>query len=422
MGDIVGGFSDNMSTNSSVVNLEKDNKFYKYMYYVLVLFALASNIAPVATLTAIILGIILFIYHRIAFKCWPAIDKGFAKAFGIYFLVWIVIALNSEDIIVSINDVMATFYRFFPLFFVMVGLRNRAQLKVILLALGISVIITDSVAVYQGIVKGISRPEGMSNNTIFLASHMIMALSVGTAVILDKGFSKQWKIVTMLLGIMAFCTLLLTLTRGVWITLPFMLLLFVVLYPGNRKKIIKGGLVACLAALVIFIGNPTLQTRVQSISSLQDRSNIARIMMWKSSIEMVKDYPVFGVGPDRFQYVYNTKYILPLAGEKMTLENYHTGHSHPHNNFFKRLTEGGIVGGLAFVLLTVYVFRRLYKKFRMGIRENRFYVYSMMGIVMFAGMHIAGLTDTNVIIVPEMRELWFLIGLFMVADDLKLSD
>lgn len=69
-----------------------------------------------------------------------------------------------------------------------------------------------------------------------------------------------------------------------------------------------------------------------------------RVYLWKSSIEMIKDYPLHGVGLRNFNKVYiSGNYINPKAKEP-NLES-------PHNIFLHYLVEMGIIGTLPLIIL-----------------------------------------------------------------------
>ena len=44
----------------------------------------------------------------------------------------------------------------------------------------------------------------------------------------------------------------------------------------------------------------------------------------------------------------------------------------------------------------------------------------MIGILIFLGLHLEGMTDTNANQVPIMREYWFLMGLLLAWGNIKL--
>jgi O-antigen ligase len=88
-----------------------------------------------------------------------------------------------------------------------------------------------------------------------------------------------------------------------------------------------------------------------------------RIQLWQSSVAMIRDHPLLGVGLDNFLYHYRSYYVLPTAWEEFNL-------SHPHNlvlDFWLRL---GLLGVGILVWLLVAFFRRGWQAYR-GLPEGR---------------------------------------------------
>ena len=84
------------------------------------------------------------------------------------------------------------------------------------------------------------------------------------------------------------------------------------------------------------------------------------------------------------------------------------GHTHPHSNIFKNLSEGGLLGIIAFIILHGYFFRKLYILYR---HENSY--SGLVAFLILLGLQLEGLTDTNMNQVPIMREYWLLTGIFL---------
>ena len=91
-----------------------------------------------------------------------------------------------------------------------------------------------------------------------------------------------------------------------------------------------------------------------------------------------------------------------------------TGHGHPHNNILKHLSEGGIVGILAFFFLHGYILWRLLQRYRIEHSRTAFSC-ALMGILIFAGTHLEGLTDTNINQLSILTEYCLLMGLSLAA-------
>lgn len=394
----------------------KKKQYNKWMYYVMLMFSFATNVSPAITCAAIILGSILVVTYRLRERDWPDFDIGLMRWLGGYFCLWMILSFMSIEPENSIQDVFATFYRIFPLFFVMVMLKNKEQLNGVIIAFSISVLITDIVAVWQWLspVSGFARASGLSNSATFLGSHMLMAIPVllwGLKVCdLSNRLKCFLKVDIVLSGIALFASG----TRGAWLAfyVMFMAYLFTRNYVIWKKFFLFGVTVLTIVSFVAVV--PSFKNRLVSIGDLQYQSNSERLLMWQSAINILVDYPLTGIGAGEFGLVYNSMYISPLAKERPYTENPRSGHGHPHNNILKRFAEGGILGGVAFITLNAYLFRRLLKQYWGS--GNGQYSFALMGILILVGFHLEGMTDTNIISVPVMREFWFLLGIALVAD------
>lgn len=72
-------------------------------------------------------------------------------------------------------------------------------------------------------------------------------------------------------------------------------------------------------------------------------TNLIRIRLWQSSLEMIADHPITGLGLDQFLYQYRGLYIKPDAEADPNL-------SHPHNYLFDFWLRLGIMGVVLFCL------------------------------------------------------------------------
>ncbi|MGE5481779.1 MAG: O-antigen ligase family protein, partial [Bacteroidota bacterium] len=97
------------------------------------------------------------------------------------------------------------------------------------------------------------------------------------------------------------------------------------------------GLAAVTLALSIV---PAFSARFSSSFRLAE--NLNRLYIWRSTLNMIKDHPWFGVGAGVFMHVY-PKYVLPGAPEPVV--------AYAHNLFLQVLAEFGLVGFLVFVAI-----------------------------------------------------------------------
>jgi O-antigen ligase len=74
---------------------------------------------------------------------------------------------------------------------------------------------------------------------------------------------------------------------------------------------------------------------------LQGATGFFRLNLWRATINMIADHPLFGVGLDNFLYAYRGRYIFDAAWQEPNL-------NHPHNillDFASRLGLVGLVSG-----------------------------------------------------------------------------
>lgn len=77
-----------------------------------------------------------------------------------------------------------------------------------------------------------------------------------------------------------------------------------------------------------------------------------RVDLWLSSIDMVRDHPLLGIGLDNFAHLYQQVYLRPGGAAEPNL-------SHPHNWLLNFWLELGVLGVVAFGWLLVRFWRQL---------------------------------------------------------------
>src|SRR5262249_13382459 len=108
---------------------------------------------------------------------------------------------------------------------------------------------------------------------------------------------------------------------------------------GRRFAAALGGAAAVLlatASALAIVG--VLPERLNPLR----QSGGFRLDLWLSSLEMIRDHALLGVGLDNFAYVYQQAYLRALAEPNL---------SHPHNWLLHLWLELGLLGLIAFVWL-----------------------------------------------------------------------
>lgn len=125
---------------------------------------------------------------------------------------------------------------------------------------------------------------------------------------------------------------------------------------------LAGGRFRWIAGAVIVMGVlgllPLLRLpRFAALFDLEQGTTFFRLKLWRSSLQMIRDHPVFGVGPGNFAAAYRTRYVLPAAWQEFNLE-------HPHSILLDFWTRLGVLGLAAGAAMQLGFWRMVRRKYR----------------------------------------------------------
>lgn len=160
-------------------------------------------------------------------------------------------------------------------------------------------------------------------------------------------------------------------------------------------------------ALLLLAGlglSPLLSTpRFRGLFDPQSGTLFFRLQLWRSSLNLVKDHPWLGVGPDNFLYAYRGRYILPTAWQEPHL-------SHAHNIALTYLTRLGVVGLAAGLGLQAAFWRAGLTAVGVDDGGNRALSIGLVGSTAYVVAH--GMVDASFFF-PDLA-FAFLLGLGLV--------
>ena len=371
--------------------------------------------------TVIALGGLLVMIGALSRRQFPLIDSGLAKAVLVYLGVWLICAIGAREQMMSIHAVFGTSYRFLPLFFVLLYVQTKEQVRLFVLVFAISVCINDLTALWQMAAhESVSwRPMGLVHSPTFLGSHMLMAIPVLFFFSRKDYFRSREQIFLLGMALFSLLILILTQTRGAWIAFVLVMIAYVIFERRFRRQLLLGGLVGLVCIVGGLLLSHSYSQRLATLADPQMQSNLERAYMWHGAISIWRDHPVTGVGMDEYRWYYNTIYILPEAKARfLNVDRPDTWHGHPHNNILKNLSEGGILGLVAYFVLHGYIFLRLWRQYKKE-RHTAAFSCALMGILVFLGVHLEGLTDTNINQLSILTEYCLLMGLSLRAGALE---
>jgi O-antigen ligase len=171
-------------------------------------------------------------------------------------------------------------------------------------------------------------------------------------------------------------TLVLTFTRSVWIgwaASVAVLLLF-----SRPRSILY---VAPLALWLLILSPLSVFGRMTSTFDTTQSSNFDRIRMLQGGVEIIRDYPLFGVGPANIKEIYPL-YRRPDAPRFRI--------PHLHNNVVQIWAERGVLALWGYLLLLVLFLRQVARCWNTSRR-----MYAQIGVAVVVSLTSAGMFEFN---------------------------
>lgn len=241
--------------------------------------------------------------------------------------------------------------------------------------------------------ESFSRMSGPLENPNLMAGYLAMAIAFWSSYRLYRPRNRDGIIGTLGIFLLVAC-LLLTYSRGAWLSL-FVVLIILGAWARKGRYLFLG--VLSLVGFILLTDSFVLE-RVNSIlHPLSESSSAMRLAIWHSTLYMIGDHPLFGIGWGAFPDVYPA-YDYFLSDPKPIIY-------HAHNLYLQLIAETGLVG---FSFWAVVVGRSIYK---LGKRIRKqdplaLAILCALGVVLFGGITDDWLYN------PKMScFFWFLIGL-----------
>jgi O-antigen ligase len=284
------------------------------------------------------------------------------------------------------------------------AVRSWAQARPILLGLaisGIALALPNEYVVLQAIRHHSLNLAGappvaiyQTPNAVALFLVPLIALAAAIA-IYSPDRRDRWAAVAYLL--LTLPAALLTFSRGGYVAL---LVIGLLLALSHRSRVWLVPSLALIAAA--FSRIPAVATRIGHQLNPADPNNSLdqRMRLWKATLRMLQDHPIFGTGLSGFAR--NINGYRDVSGYSDTL-------IYPHNILLNFWTETGLLGLAAFAWIFVSAGRVAWRGWRAGSRSWR---PLQLGVMLaLTGMLVHGLVDVPYLKNDLSLEFWVLLGL-----------
>ncbi len=208
------------------------------------------------------------------------------------------------------------------------------------------------------------------HDTIYFAIFLNTAIAGMLSFQLWK--KKVWDVLALLL-----CTLVIfQLSSKVGIISCFLVFAIHLIYRAKtRVRRILIPVAVIFFGILFFQQNPRgksminkFKTEGLTIEANQRFGYTLRLMSWETSLELIRENPIFGVGVADAQNLLNDKYEKKGYNTPMQQE------LNSHNTFFQIYLECGILGFLSILMLLYYLIRTLSKKKNDALQFNGLFI------------------------------------------------
>jgi len=294
----------------------------------------------------------------------------------VLFFIWLLITLINTDDFSSAGRKLERFVRLLMLIPIYVMLRrfglNLVNTFILGAVAGCFLLLGQSLVFH--LVMGHPVVNGVYHK-IVLGDTAVLLAALVTAALLLQPHEKWQYLLGVLAAVAGLYVSVLSQTRGAWLLLPVLIVLWIWLY---RSKITAKTLVTVLGLVLVAVTALAIWTQASvsrgieaGINDLKvyqkdpsvETSLGARLNMWRDSLTLFKQNPILGAGLGDFK-----RDRLELMDQGKAIPAY--GYGHAHSIYFHALATSGLIGLLILLLsiigLPFWVFYRGWRQAQDG--------------------------------------------------------
>lgn len=321
----------------------------------------------------------------------------------LFVLVMTLSLTNSDYFRISLNDYIIFLSYFILYFFIRNNITIKIELKsfikiFFLTSLLVSLYTLIQYYDYDPYLKGLSYLSSTIGQKNWISNYLAMIFPIVFSYFLLEELKKN-KITYYFLLSIIYMTLMICQSRGIWISILLTAILAVyIIFKFNLLKIFhknKKWLVLLLVTFLIITiiystdnllnkSAITVKERAMSTFDEQDPSINSRMLIWRTTFEMIKDKPIFGSGIGTFRMNY-LDYQGKLLEKNPNYIKYYTKSGDAHNEYLQIWAELGIIGLGLFLLIFYFVYHAVFNFYRRNKNgEDRLIILGLItGITCF---------------------------------------
>lgn len=146
---------------------------------------------------------------------------------------------------------------------------------------------------------------------------------------------------------------------------------------------------------------PGMGGRFMRIFGNGEHTESTRVLLWRTSLNIIADHPLIGVGQGNFSRLFD-RYKAPGV---------YNSTAHPHNDYLSAAVDAGLIGLVLYIIMIIVIIRRLTQYCRKIPIVPSVCAIPRGALLAFIGILTAGLFQNYLTDAEVANALWFVIGL-----------
>lgn len=247
---------------------------------------------------------------------------------------------------------------------------------------------------YLSDLNNLTSTIGQKN---WISNYLAMIFPVLFSYFLSEKTKK--KIIYFFLLSILYVTLMICQSRGIWISISITVILaiyiifklkFYEIFKINKKWLFLLLITFLIITIIYSTDNLlnksaiTVPQRALSTFDEKDPSINTRLLIWKTTLEMIKDRPIFGSGIGTFKMNY-LNYQAEFLRKNPGYIKYSGKAGEAHNEYLQMWAELGIIGLGLFILIFYFFYKAIFNFFKSNknIKDKTITLGLVMGITSF---------------------------------------
>ncbi len=383
------------------------NKLYNLdsaIYYLISFYAIASSINE--KISFFILGVLLILS---IFRCYLErpiwdINLEFKKPLLVFVGAFLILAMISPNISRGFSQYWWIISSMAPVFFISFFIKSKEKALFVFKLLYLSMFINITYAIFSNVNIWINNFGGTRlfgfDWIITFASRLLIFIPITLIFIYER---QKNKIFIPILILSLWATII-NGTRIVWLIIPIIFITISFMYIKSIKKNMAVLLLTLISLLVVVNLSNSIEHKINSLVEFKDTSIKGHYYIGLDTINMIKDYPLLGIGLGQFKNIYNEQYKSEQTAKVEPGRVFHA-----HNNTLMIMAETGVVGVITFWYMFGSFLFLTYQKWYRYREISHLIMFSITFTLM-----LQGITENSFGLRPVMMIYFSILGLYLV--------